>query len=348
MSLANKIKAESVAENRELLRLRGQVRSLTDENRKLLTELDDAERRSSVVESLKQQRAVEKWERDRKNSPGPHSVILALSDWHIEEVVVRDQVYGANAYTPEIARKRVTHTFQKAAEYWERYTKGATELVVALLGDFITGFIHEELEETNALSPMQATFEALDMIHSGLEFLEKETKAKNIVVPCCFGNHSRTTKKRRIKTEWRHSYEYAMYERLQTLYASHPKIKVFPARGYMNYVTVQGRLVRFHHGHAIRYGGGIGGITIPTNKLVAGWDRSRKSDLDVFGHFHSQQCGSGFRWICNGSVIGQTEYSADLGCDPTEPKQSFIVFDRKFGVRTVAPIISDESYSVAE
>lgn len=342
MNLKAKIEsAPDVAVQREIAKLRTELSSLRETNRQLLVHVEDAERRADVVQSLKVQRQIETWERDRKKNPGPHSAILALSDWHFEEIVTREQTNGMNEYTPEIARRRVKHTFEKAAEYWDRYTHGATDLVVGLLGDFITGFIHEELEETNALSPMQACYEVMDLMQSGLRFLAKETKAKTIMVPCCFGNHSRTTKKRRIKTEWRHSYEYALYERLGVVFQSHPKIKVFPAKSYMQHVEVQGRCVRFHHGHAIKYAGGVGGITIPVTKRVARWDRSKKSDLDLFGHFHSLQSGEGFRWICNGSLIGQTEYSADLGFDPTEPKQAMIVFDRKYGVRTVASIISE-------
>lgn len=340
-SLVDEIAEKSVEESREIARLKGQVRSLTGQNRELLERIDDSERRLEVASSLQERRAIERWEKERKKSTAGHSVIVALSDWHWEEVVVRSQVAGVNEYTPEIAHRRAKHTFQKTAEYWERYTHGAKELVVGLLGDFITGFIHEELEETNALSPMQATLEVMDVIQAGLQFLSRETDAKTIMVPCCFGNHSRTTKKRRVKTEWRHSYEYAMYERLEKLFAADPKIKVFPARGYLNYVEVQGRTVRFHHGHAIKYGDGVGGITIPVNKRVARWDRSKTSHLDVFGHFHSIQNGEGFRWICNGSLIGQTEYSADCGYDPTPPKQAFIVFDGTYGVRTLAPIISE-------
>jgi hypothetical protein len=60
--------------------------------------------------------------------------------------------------------------------------------------------------------------------------------------------------------------------------------------------------VRFHHGHSIRYAGGVGGIYIPTNKAIAQWNKGRHADLDVFGHFHQLRDGGNF--ICNGSLIG--------------------------------------------
>lgn len=329
----------TLKENREILRLRQTVRDLENQNRELHDELDTSERRAEVAASLREQRAFERWERERHRQPADHSVIVALSDWHFEEAVSRDLTNGVNEYTPEIARQRAKRVFQKTVEYWHRYTKGASEIVVACLGDFITGFIHEELEETNHLSPMQATFEVLDCLKSGLDLIERETDAKHIAVPCAFGNHSRTTKKRRIKTEWRHSYEYAMYEQLQRMYATTKKIRVLPVRGYMQYMQIQGRTVRFHHGHAIKYAGGVGGITIPVVKKIARWDRERTASLDVFGHFHSLQSGEGFKWICNGSLIGQNEYGTDCGFDPTSPKQAFIVFDRKEGVNTLKSIV---------
>lgn len=345
-SLAQKLKKAApslpnIEEQREILKLRETVRQLRAANANLHDELDTEERRKQVTEELRTQRMFEAWERERSRSPASHSAILALSDWHFEESVSRELTQGVNEYTPEIARKRVKHTFQKAVEYWHRYTKGSKEFVVACLGDFITGFIHEELEETNHLSPMQAVFEVLECLRSGLGLIERETDAKHIPVPCVFGNHSRTTKKRRIKTEWRHSYEFAMYEQLQRIYANHRKIRVIPARGYMQYLTIQKRTVRFHHGHAIKYAGGVGGITIPVMKKIARWDRERTSSLDVFGHFHSLQAGEGFKWICNGSLIGQNEYGADCGFDPTAPKQLFAVFDAKHGIRGIDPIIAE-------
>jgi hypothetical protein len=343
-NLKDQLKAMEVkpaSESRELLRLREQLRQAKAENAVLHEEIEIAERRADVVASLQEQRAFEKWEKDRKKSPASHSVILALSDWHFEEVVDREQTNGANEYTAEIAHRRAKHTFQKAAEYWHRYTKGATELVVAVLGDMLTGFIHPELEETNRISPMEAAFEITDVLNAGLDFLCRETDAKSIAVPCCFGNHSRTTHKRRIKTEWRHSYEYAMYRQMEKSFAKHPKIRVITTRGYHNHLEVQGRVVRFHHGHSFKYGGGVGGITIPVMKKIARWDRSKVADLDVFGHFHSLQSGEGFRWICNGSLIGQNEYGADAGFDPTAPQQAFIVYDKQYGVRTLASIIAE-------
>ena len=344
---ANKLKSRLITQEgdkgrlqleREVLKLRGQVSELQSVNRLLHADLDLSERRAEVVESLREQRAFEVWERQRKKMSGSHSAIAVLSDWHWEETVFKDQTLGLNEYSPEIARRRAKHTFQKIAEYYDRYTVQAEELIVAVLGDMITGFIHEELEETNSLSPMQAMFEVLEVLVSGLEFLSKETKSKKILVPCCFGNHSRTTKKRRVKTEWRHSYEYAMYERMQALFAKHPKIRIKTAKGYFNYVDCQQRVIRFHHGHSIKFCGGVGGITIPVNKKIARWDISRRADLDVFGHFHGHLEGG--KWFCNGSLIGVTEYSLDLGCDPAKPTQGFIVYDRAYGVRTVARIIS--------
>ena len=328
-----------VQSEREILRLRAQIEDLQYRNKLLHDDLDLSERRQMVVDALREERMHESWERDRKKKSNTHSAIAVLSDWHWEETVSRDQTNGLNEYNVQIARRRAKHTFQKIAEYYDRYTSGPDELIVGVLGDMITGFIHEELEETNGMSPTEAMLDVADNIVSGLEFLERETKAKKILVPCCFGNHSRTTKKRRVKTEWRHSIEFAMYEWLKSKFATHPKIRFKVEKGYFNLVECQNRLIRFHHGHSVKFCGGIGGITIPVNKKIARWDVSRKADLDMFGHFHGHLCGD--KWFCNGSLIGVTEYSLDLGCSPEKPTQGFVVFDGKYGLRTVAKIISD-------
>jgi hypothetical protein len=76
-------------------------------------------------------------------------------------------------------------------------------------------------------------------------------------------------------------------------------------------VDIFGKTVRFHHGHAINYQGGIGGIFIPAFKAISQWDKMRQADVDFFGHFHQHKDGSKF--VSNGSLIGFNTYALHQG-----------------------------------
>lgn len=93
------------------------------------------------------------------------------------------------------------------------------------------------------------------------------------------------------------------------------------------------------HGHAIRYGGGVGGIYIPINKAIAQWDKSERADLTVFGHFHQQRDGGNF--ICNGSLIGYSSFAQSIKADFEKPKQCLFLIDSKRGKTCTWPILVD-------
>ena len=100
-------------------------------------------------------------------------------------------------------------------------------------------------------------------------------------------------------------------------------------------------MLRFHHGHGMKYGGGVGGIYIPINKAIAQWNKALRADLDVFGHWHQFRDGGNF--ICNGSIIGYNAYALRIKADYEEPKQAFFLMDKNRGKTIVAPIFVDRN-----
>jgi len=88
-----------------------------------------------------------------KQSDERAAFILA-SDWHVEERVRADTIHGLNEFNIEIARQRAINFFSNSVELLKR--ESVDVVVLALLGDFISGYIHEELEEGNNMSPTQA------------------------------------------------------------------------------------------------------------------------------------------------------------------------------------------------
>ena len=118
-----------------------------------------------------------------------------------------------------------------------------------------------------------------------------------------------------------------------------PRVKFIIEDSYHTYLDILGMTVRFHHGHDIRYQGGVGGLTIPVNKAIAQWNKGKKANLDVFGHWHTRFDGGNF--ICNGSLIGYNAYAISIKASYEKPTQVFFLIDRKRGKTLMAPICFD-------
>lgn len=259
------------------------------------------------------------------------------SDWHVEETVDGKTVNGVNEFNLDIADKRITKFFQSILRLVEIERAGTKidNLVLAMLGDFMTGYIHEELQESNGLSPTQTVLWLRKRIVAGLRLVLSQGKFKRVIVPCCYGNHGRTTKKTRHATGAANSYEWMMYHVLKD---DVPEVEWHIADGYHVYIEVYGRLIRFHHGDNVMYSGGIGGLTIPMEKAIAGWNRGREVTpyLDVFGHHHTAMQNP--RFISNGPLIGYGAFSLAMKAGFELPSQTFFLLDSKRGRTGTWPI----------
>jgi hypothetical protein len=273
---------------------------------------------------------------------GNPTAILELSDWHFGETVDPNTVNGMNEFTPVIAEKRAKNLFERAAmmlDFTSRFAKTET-LVVALLGDFITGYIHEELQEGNSLAPVEEVLAVQDVMKSGLEFLKRQTKIKRIIIPTAIGNHGRTTHKMRIATAAKNSFEWLMYCTMARHFQI-PGVEWKVEQGYHNWLDIYGKQARFHHGDAISYWGGVGGITIAVNKAISQWDKTRTARWDFFGHFH--QMAVHRKWLCNSSLIGYGPYALKIKGEFEEPSQSLVVISGKNGRRILCePVFCDD------
>lgn len=266
------------------------------------------------------------------------TVVLPASDWHIEERVTRPQVSGLNEHNLELSKARGIKYFQGALRL-TRLLQQDTRIdhaVMPLLGDFISNDIHEEFPENNELLPMHAIEEATNRIASGIEFLLEHSKLQ-LTFPCHSGNHARTTKTTRFSSENGHSLEYLMYRHLAAYFRKEPRCAFIIPEGPHSYMDIYGKILRFHHGHMIKYQGGIGGIFIPTYKAIAQWNKARRADLDVFGHFHQRKDGGNF--ICNGSLIGYNTFALSIKADYEEPAQQLFMIDKQRGRTCTWPIL---------
>jgi hypothetical protein len=271
------------------------------------------------------------------------TVVLVASDWHVEERVEPSKVSFLNRFDPDIAEKRASNFFGsglRLTKLLQQDIKVKT-IVLALLGDFISNELHDaESAEANALQPMHAVEFASNLIAGGINHLLDGTDF-NLEIVAHSGNHARTTKRTRFGAENGHSLEYLMYLGLRKEFKGEKRVNFTIADGYHSYVNVYDQTLRFHHGHAINYGGGIGGIFIPAFKAISQWDKARRADLDIFGHFHQMKDGGKF--ICNGSLIGYNAFALSIKADYERPQQTLFLVDKNRGRTCTWPILLEKT-----
>jgi len=273
------------------------------------------------------------------------AAVIVWSDHHCEEEVLPAQVGNKNEYNLDINSNRFTNLLYGSLAWYKIESAKTTikTIVLGLLGDFISGSIHEDLAESNLLAPVDAIYRAQGQLISGIRFLLQNTPDDvEIIVVCHSGNHGRMTKRQRIATEAGNSLENYMYYSIRDFFKTEKRVKFIVATGYHSFVRFfEGRYeIRFHHGHMINYQGGVGGITIPVNKAIAQWNKAHAVNLDVFGHFHTKFDGGNF--IANGSLIGYNAFAVSIKASYEKPSQTFFLVNREFEEKTmVAPIFVD-------
>lgn len=324
-----KAPSEQVGEDRKVRRLEGSNKTLKQKYEALLKEVERVERERDAVKQLEEISTFEIKPREKGGHSESVAVVLA-SDFHLEELVNRNAVNGLNEFNLAISEARAKEFFRSVLRLIEITSKDTRidKMVLALLGDFISGNIHADIAENVALGPSEALRFAEKVLASGIQFLLDNSKL-SFVITCHSGNHGRITKEQRFATENANSFEYYMYHALANHFKGEKRIEWCISPSYHSYIDVFGHTIRFHHGHAIRYGGGIGGLFVPTYRAIANWNDGKRADLDCFGHFHQFRDGGSF--ICNGSLIGYNAYAVSIKAKFEKPKQCLFLIEKNRG-----------------
>jgi len=309
---------------------------------KALEQLDLAEKQLNFFSAIKEPTEILNITPDFSSGNHFTTPIILLSDWHCEENVRPSTINNLNSYNLDIAQKRASNCFQRGLKLI-RYKSNETkieDLVLWLGGDFISGYIHEELEEENDLSPTEATRFVKKLLISGIEFLINHGNFKKITVMCNYGNHGRTYKKPRIASAYKNSYEYMMFQDIADYFKSYDRIRFIVPESYMGYLKIYDKNIRFMHGDSVSFGGGIGGITVPLAKKIFRYNEQIKADYTIMGHFH-QYWEATADSLINGSLIGSNAYAIRLGCRPEPAVQGIKYIDSKYGFTTKDKIICE-------
>lgn len=265
------------------------------------------------------------------------TAFIVFSDWHIDEIVNPKTVNYLNEFNLDIADLRINCAINNSIRLLRITEKDVKldKVVICLLGDFVSGSIHEELLANTSLRPLEAIMWVTERLHAGIKTIKD--LYPDLLVVCCYGNHSRISAKIFHSVESGMSMEFMMYHMLKQM---SPEIDFQVADGYHSYIGVYDKVIRMSHGHAIRYFGGIGNIFPSAYKAISQWNKSKRADLDIWGHLHSTKCGQIF--MQNGSLIGYNAYALKGKFDFEVPVQKFFLYLSNGMISMDSPIILDK------
>ena len=277
---------------------------------------------------------------DEKDEGEKYAVAL-FSDAHIEETVNPQSVMSLNEYNTDIAKQRIQNYFSNLVHCLNK--DEVSHLIFASLGDTISGYIHEELAQTNGLTPLEATQLAQGLIFNGLKFICEKSNVEDIYFIGIVGNHSRVTKKIQHANGYKMSYEWLMYQNIkrECEIAGLPITFNLPESEMAVVDTQDNRRFLFIHGFQIRSTGSgtVCGIYPALNRLCMKWDKIFHQDKIYLGHFHS--CVSIPNAMVNGSIIGYNSFALTNGFGYERPAQQYEVYDTKIGLLLTRQIYCD-------
>lgn len=340
MSLSDEINVQSQS---ELIKLRRERDSANNEVRRLLEQNEQLNHALNVVdraESATLQPPQWLLPRERKKTQTA-TVVCMLSDLHLDEVVLPEEVDGLNAYNRAIAEIRLKTWTANTIKMARQHLAGLKYdgFVLLLGGDIFSGDIHEELSETNEDTMIGSLLYWAEQIGAAIDMLA--TEFGKVHVAAVAGNHGRTTRKPRAKLRARTNFDWLLAKMLERHFRTDKRVTFQIPESSDCLVSIYGQGHLLTHGDQAHGGGGIGGIYPPIMRL-----RARKaqrylaigSSFDTLwlGHWHQYMPSPSM--IINGSMKGYDEYAYinNFGCE--QPQQALAVVTSHRGIILQAPI----------
>lgn len=340
---AQRTTAEQLADANEIIRQKNaQLIRIERELRKRSHENMTAEKVRREIMGISEYSAEPpKW---LDKAPGKSTTgipLICCNDWHWGETVDPDQVGGVNKFNRFIARQRVHTLYDVVNDLCFNHMTNPSYpgAVIALLGDFITGIIHDDLALTNDGPLTWSLFEVENHIIALLQGWKK--KFGKIVVIAVPGNHGRSTPRPRNNNKIYESWEWLIYCKIEKFFRDDPDVTVYVPNEVDAFATIYGRRFMFTHGDTLGVKGGDGLIgalgPIARGALKVGAQQrriGRDFDTLVMAHWHiSVPAGDATPVLVSPCLIGHSMYGhLQLRVPPARPAQSLSFWHPKHGL----------------
>jgi len=179
--------------------------------------------------------------------------VAQVSDWHMGEVQVRDEIEGFNEFNPTICRERALTFAQKLVDRVDLQRNNFTvdDIHIICTGDMISGDIHQELKVTNEWPVPVQVVEAGELFAEFIYNLAPHYK-RVVVHYLVNDNHSRLERKPQSKQEGLNSHNYTVGKiaEIRLSGIKHVEFNLYPM--YEKVIEVNGMQYLITHGHNLR------------------------------------------------------------------------------------------------
>jgi len=259
----------------------------------------------------------------------PAVPVICLADWHIGEVISKEETVGFGVYNWKVARQRA-HRYVDDVTAWlatQRRGYQIEEGVIAVLGDMVSGEIHRELSLTNEFDPPVAAAHCAHLLTEVVRRLAALfTRCRMVCVTP--DNHGRLFDARRptAKRAATRNWNYVVYEiaaaylrEIRHLTIERPKAIRFPVK--------IGRFVFLvEHGHAVRQYMGTphyGLMRQRGREAMRHMAVGERFDYQLFAHWHNPFSING--QICCGCLSGSSEFDLTQSRFAPPSQRAFLV-----------------------
>ena len=282
----------------------------------------------------------------------PQTVVAPLSDTHIGEYVDYEEMAGLNSYSFDIFNRRLYGWASQLLTLVElrRRSVPIEKLTIPMLGDMISGDIHDELIKTNLDNCLQQMIRGANLIAQALMFLAPHFK--EIDVSCVVGNHGRMARKPPMKNKYM-DWDYMLYQWIAAFCKEQSNITFHIPKSYMSIIEVCNRNILIMHGDNIAGGGSIASVTrlLTSLRSVVQFRKGLEDEIEhlngiskermpstfdsvMIGHFHrcdELDIGTGQALIV-GCMKGGDEFALQRLGAITKPQQIVTYWHPKYGM----------------
>jgi len=269
-----------------------------------------------------------------KKDPKPENIVaeLLFSDAHFGDIVKKEQVI-VNQYNPEIAKIRIDKLFNQTLDYCKLI--GTHTLDINILGDMISGRIHEEILQNTAFTTAEAVIKLADYIAKWIDIIVKEGYIIDNV-RCIVGNHGRMTSKPNFDNKSLDNFEWFLYEFLKRSIGDIVNNFEMP-QSIVHIADVFETRLGLLHGDILKGGTGLNPVSGTWGRDAAKLNSLFNSqgvgfNILCFGHFHSgEMLLSGFdktKIVVNGSVKGTDSFSIGAVKTGARPNQTIFCIEK--------------------
>lgn len=273
----------------------------------------------------------------RRGEKSEHVPYLFTSDFQVGEVIREQETEAGYGYDVATFRRRYRYMIERTIDLALNHG-GAWSfpgIVYARGGDTISGAIHDELADTDEVTPIEAVKIAFEEEAAGILKLA-EAFGRVEVKEAGGGNHDRSTKKPRSKRAVAYSYDSLVSYMLRREFAKDPRISIQGTESPDVYFRIYGTPILLTHGDKIGSRGGQGFIGAEATilrgaqKVILEQQRlGRPVEQVHVGHYHiAREMGIA---LSNGSLPGFSEYAKLLRARPELPCQWLVFYSPKWG-----------------